>query len=186
MAATKAPSTKAPKPPAKAKTATPKPKTKPKAKIGRPSKYTQALADTICERLASGISMRTVCLDPAIPEARTLFTWMRVYPEFLQQYTRAKAESADAIFDEMMDIADDGTNDWMEQHDKEGACVGYKVNGEHVQRSRLRIDTRKWALSKLAPKKYGDNLAVNHGVQEGSPLEQMMQMAVGRTLKPVE
>ena len=62
---------------------------------GRPTLYTKELADVICQRLSEGLSMRTVCKDEDMPCAATLFTWMRIHPEFLVQYTRAKEESAD-------------------------------------------------------------------------------------------
>ena len=55
-----------------------------------------------------------------------------------------------------MEIADDARNDWMSYEDKNSGCESWRLNGEHVQRSRLRIDTRKWLASKLAPKIYGD------------------------------
>lgn len=93
-----------------------------------------------------------------MPCVATVFNWFRKYPEFLEQYARAKQESADAFIEEMQDIADDGTNDWMERHNADGKSVGWQLNGEHVQRSRLRIDTRKWIASKLKPKKYGDKI----------------------------
>ena len=56
-----------------------------------------------------------------------------------------------------LDIADDGSNDWVERKNADGSTTEV-VNGEHIQRSRVRIDARKWLLSKLAPKKYGDKL----------------------------
>ena len=59
------------------------------------------------------------------------------------------------------DIADDGTNDWQERQNKDGSSY-IALNTEHVQRSRLRVDTRKWIASKLKPKKYGDKQAVEH------------------------
>jgi hypothetical protein len=127
---------------------------------GRPSDYSPELSAIICERLAAGESIRTVCLDEDMPAARTLFLWMQRHPEFLQQYTRAKEESADALVEEMLDIADDGTNDWMMKHDREGAFVGWQANGDHINRSRLRVDTRKWIASRLKPKKYGDKVAL--------------------------
>lgn len=131
------------------------------AKMGRPSKYTKELADTICEQLASGDSMRTVCKSDDMPSMATIFSWLRTNNDFLEQYERAKAEAADAMIDEIIEIADDGTNDWMEKRDKEGKPTGYYIiNGEHVQRSRLRVDVRKWYASKLKPKKYGDKLDV--------------------------
>lgn len=126
--------------------------------MGRPTTYSDELADSICARLADGESMRTVCASDDMPCKATVFRWLRTNDEFLDQYTRAKEESADALTDEMLDIADDGSNDWMEAHEKDNEA--YSVNGEHIQRSRLRIETRKWLSSKLKPKKYGDKLDV--------------------------
>lgn len=126
------------------------------AKNGRPTIFDQDLADRICSQLADGDSMRTVCKAEDMPCKATLFNWIRTNEHFLDQYTRAKQESADALTDEMLDIADDASNDWMLNNDKDNE--GYKVNGDHIQRSRLRIETRKWLASKLKPKKYGDKI----------------------------
>ncbi len=156
-----------------------------KKPIGRPSDYTPELADRICAALASGLSLRSVSKAEDMPSCVTIFAWMRKHPEFLKQYGAAKAEAADAMVEEMLDIADDGTNDWMEIHDKDGECVGYKVNGEHVQRSRLRVDTRKWIAAKLKPKKYGEKVDVNHGVEAENPLATLLGQLSGKTLKPV-
>lgn len=98
-----------------------------------------------------------------MPDKTTVFKWLRERPEFLAQYARAKEESADALADEMLDIADDGSNDWMELHHREN--VGWVENGEAMQRSRLRVDTRKWIASKLKPKKYGEKLDLNAEVK---------------------
>lgn len=124
--------------------------------MSRPSEYTTEVADRICAQLADGVSLRTVCLADDMPSKTTVFNWMRTRPEFLAQYARAKEESADALTDEMLDIADDGSNDWMERN--KGDEKGWVENGEAMQRSRLRVDTRKWIASKLKPKKYGDKL----------------------------
>lgn len=97
-----------------------------------------------------------------MPAKSTVFKWLRTYQSFADQYARAKEESADALADEMTDIADDGSNDWMERHDKEGKSIGWAENGEAINRSRLRVDTRKWIASKLKPKKYGDRVEHNH------------------------
>jgi hypothetical protein len=91
----------------------------------------------------------------------TVFKWIRTIPEFSQQYDKAKAESADSLAEEILDIADDGTNDWMERNGKDGEKQTV-FNTEHVQRSRLRVDARKWIASKLKPKKYGDKTEVEH------------------------
>jgi len=126
--------------------------------MARPTTYTQELADKICEQLALGYSLRTVCKADDMPAIASIFNWFRTKPGFLEQYEKAKQESTDAMAEDLLDIADDGTNDWMERHDKNGNCIGWQLNGEHVQRSRLRADTRKWLMAKMKPKKYGDKI----------------------------
>jgi hypothetical protein len=131
------------------------------AKTGRPTDYTKELVDEICSRLAMGESMRTVCKDDKMPALTTVFRWLREKPEFKSQYDLAKRESADAMSEEILDIADNGVNDWMETHyGKDGDEVGWRLNGEALGRSRLRVDTRKWYMSKIMPKKYGDKVDV--------------------------
>lgn len=137
-------------------------------KPGRPSSYTQEIADRLCAQLSEGISLRTICRADEMPCAASVFNWLRTRPEFLEQYTRAKENAADAFAEEMLDIADEGSNDWMEIHDKEN--VGYRVNGEHINRSRLRVDTRKWIASKLKPKKYGDKVQTELTGADGKDL----------------
>lgn len=129
--------------------------------VGRPSDYTQETADLICARLADGESLRSICRDEAMPSCPTVFAWMRSHPEFLNQYTRAKEESADAHTEDMLEIADDARNDWMRRNHGEDD-PGWVANGEHINRSRLRIETRKWLASKLKPKKYGERVEVEH------------------------
>jgi len=123
---------------------------------GRPTDYTPELAAEICSRLSVGNSMRKVCEDEGMPDRSSIFLWMSKYPEFSSQYANAKLEAAESLAEELFDIADDGRNDWMETLDREGNVVGFKANGESIQRSRLRVDTRKWYLSKIMPKKYGE------------------------------
>jgi hypothetical protein len=126
-------------------------------KVGRPSSYTQELADTICERLAMGESMRTVSKDENMPAMSTMFKWLRENPSFSEQYARAKQESADAMAEEILDIADDGTNDYMTIELQDG-YEKEVINHEVLARSRLRVDTRKWLMSKMKPKKYGEKI----------------------------
>ncbi len=124
--------------------------------VGRPSDYTKELADLICEKVADGQSFRKLTTDDSMPCISTIFTWLRTYPEFLHQYEIAKDQQADLMAEDIIEIADDGRNDWMEINDDEGAITGFRVNGENIQRSRLRVDARKWTASKLKPKKYGE------------------------------
>lgn len=125
--------------------------------MGRPSDFSQELADKICAELAEGVSLRGVCKSEEMPCLSTVFSWLRTKPDFLQQYARAKEESADAMAEEIIDISDDGTNDWEEREIAGGRTI-IALNTEAVQRSKLRVDTRKWIMSKMKPKKYGDKL----------------------------
>lgn len=122
--------------------------------MGRPSKFSTSVAEAICQRLAEGESLRSICTSEDMPVQSTVFRWLVKNEEFREQYTRAREAQADTLFDDILDIADDARNDWMERRGEEDA--GWQANGEHIQRSRLRVDARKWMAGKLAPKKYGD------------------------------
>lgn len=121
--------------------------------MGRPSEFTQEKADAICERLAAGESLRAICRDDGQPDNKTVLRWLEANEGFRQQYARARELQAEALFDEMLEIADDSSGDATTNG--RGDTV---MDAEFVQRSRLRVDTRKWYLSKLAPKKYGEKV----------------------------
>lgn len=142
--------------------------------VGRPTDYSQDIADMICERLADGESLRSICEDEAVPARSTVFRWLSLHPEFQDQYARAREAQADAIFDDILEIADNGRNDWMEKKDQEGENIGWRENGEALRRSALRIDARKWMAGKLRPKKYSDKLDLNvSGSLQSMPEEQL-------------
>ncbi len=126
---------------------------------GRETIYTQELADKICEDLALGYSLRTVTKNDWCPSMATIFRWLKDNKEFREQYARAKEESTDAMAEDVLDIADDSTNDFMEKEMGDGKTIEV-VNQENIQRARLRVDTRKWLMSKMKPKKYGDKMDV--------------------------
>lgn len=127
--------------------------------LGRPSSFTEAIGDAICERISDGQSLREICLANDMPNKATVFRWLadERYAPFRDQYARAREAQADSLFDEMLDIADDGTNDWVERTRDDGSTYE-ALNGEHIQRSKVRIDTRKWMAAKLRPKVYGDKI----------------------------
>lgn len=115
------------------------------------------LIDTICKEIADGRSLRAVLRDDDMPDRTTFFKWVKDNKEMLNQYACACEDRAEYIFDEMFEIADDASNDYTKRQIAEGVEVEH-LNSEHIQRSRLRIDQRKWSLSKMQPKKYGDKL----------------------------
>lgn len=142
--------------------------------MGRPSEYSEGVVDIICERIANGESLKGICEDDAMPSKSTVFKWLGARDEFADKYARAREAHADALFDDILSIADDGRNDWMERKDAEDANLGWRENGEALRRSQLRIDARKWMAGKLRPKKYGEKLDLNvSGTLETVPEEQL-------------
>jgi len=108
-------------------------------KIGRPSVFSQQIADEICERLSHGETLRTMILDDHMPAQKSIYRWLQDNETFRQQYTQARAKQADYYAEMIVDEA-------FGSHD---AAIG-----------RLRMDALKWAASKIAPKKYGDKVEV--------------------------
>lgn len=127
---------------------------------GRPSEYSDEVADVICNRLVEGESLRRICMGDDMPSAAAVFRWLASNERFREQYACAREAQADTYADEIVDIADDGANDYMGEDEK--------YNGDAVARSKLRVDARKWVASKLKPKKYGDKQLV--GSDPDNPL----------------
>ena len=146
---------------------------------GRPTDYTPEYAARICERLSDGKSLRAVCREEGMPAMSTVWLWVGKYPDVSHQSANAKQAGLEALAEDLLELSDDGQNDWMENNDPENP--GYRLNGEHIQRSKLRVDTRKWLLSKLVPKKYGDKMTQEH---VGNPLTVLISQIGPSALKP--
>lgn len=129
---------------------------------GRPTKFTPSLALSICERIADGESLRSICSDDTMPAKSTVMAWLAddAHQEFRTKYALAREIQADGFVDEMVEIADDGSNDWMQKNF--GEETRWVENGEALRRSQLRILTRQWIAEKLKPKKYGTKIDLNH------------------------
>ncbi|AOY90550.1 hypothetical protein BKK79_00935 [Cupriavidus sp. USMAA2-4] len=126
-------------------------------KVGRPSLYTQAIVDTILEKIAGGKFLTEICADPAMPSCSTVFKWRLEHPEFSEAYAHAREAAADKMVIETVAIADDGRNDTY--LDEEGQP---RTDYDVIQRSKLRVETRKWLLARMAPKEYGDRIETHH------------------------
>lgn len=128
--------------------------------------YDPIIARVILERLADGETLNEICRTPGMPKASTVRLWsLDDVDGFDAQYTRARMLGYHSMADDMVDIMDDGRNDWMARQmagadENDPARVAWQVNGEHVSRSRLRFEGRKWLLSKALPKIYGDKIAI--------------------------
>lgn len=147
-------------------------------KMGRPSKYTQLLADEICQRIREGEPVRQICLLDHMPEQATFYRWLQDKADFREQYARAKEDQADTFAEELVDIADNSTNDWIERENQRGE-IYTAYNEEAVSRAKLRIEARKWLMGKMKPKKYGEKTL--HGSDPDNPLP-----AVGFAIVPAK
>ena len=117
----------------------------------------EEIFDFICQRIEEGESLRKILKDSDMPSSRTFFKWIHNDELKVKQYALALEYRADVMFEEILDIADDKSNDTL--INDEGV---ERPNSEWINRSRLRVDARKWMLSKMLPKKYGDKQETTH------------------------
>jgi hypothetical protein len=125
--------------------------------MARPTKYTDELVDEICRRLPLE-SLLQICKDEEMPCRDTIYTWLldEKYTRFSDNYGKAMNLRYDNMADEVLEIADDDSGDMLVSKD------GEKGNPTRVARDKLRSDNRKWVLSKMQPKKYGDRINQHH------------------------
>lgn len=138
---------------------------------GRPSDFTQELGAAICEAIATtprGLDF--ICAgNEAFPSASTVHRWLTTDTTFRESYLRARERQADLIFDECLEIADDGSQDVRIETRDDGSSYEH-YDAERVARSKLRVDTRMRMAGKLSPKKYGEKVALVGGGPDDPPL----------------
>ena len=127
---------------------------------GRPSDFSQAIADAICERLAGGESLKSICVAEDMPHRATVFRWLGTHDSFRDMYARAREAQADALFDEILDIANTPITGEKTKVDKDGNVIEM-TKADMIEHRRLQIDACKWIAAKLRPKVYGDKLDVD-------------------------
>lgn len=123
--------------------------------------FDQAKADMICERLAEGESLRAICRDDGMPAESTVRLWaLSDEHGFSAQYTRARELGYHALADEIIHISNTTEIGVKTKVDEDGKRE--VVEGDMIEHRRLKVDSRKWYLSKMLPKIYGDKLDLNH------------------------
>lgn len=130
-------------------------------KAGRPSNYTFELGQAICERIADGDSLRSICNDEGMPNRTTVLRWLEANPEFAAIHARAREAQADVMDDKIMSTAD--------------ACTSEDANA-----ARVKIDAYKWRAARLAPKKYGDRMML--AGHDGGTVKSEVTMASPQTM----
>jgi hypothetical protein len=133
--------------------------------------YSPAIADEICARLlgdekSGPRSLTSICKDEDMPSRRSVMYWLNQHAEFREKYDKARADQMDFYADEIIEISDDGSRDYKEVEGKGGAVT--VVDHDHVTRSRLRVDSRKWLCGKMHPRRFGDR--VEHTGEGGGPI----------------
>lgn len=151
-------------------------------KPGAPSTFTPALGDEICQRMAEGETLTEICRSPGMPAFFSVHRWAGRHPEFGEAFACAREAQAHRWAEEVIEISDDSRNDWITRETERGEEI--TVNHEHISRSKLRVDTRKWLLARVLPKTYGDKVEVAGSVE--NPLTLLIQEVQGRAFKPVQ
>lgn len=124
------------------------------------SPYNDSHITSICEQLAVGTPLREICRQPGMPSWVSVYNWIHAHEDIASRIAHARELGFDAIAENCLEIADDGSNDYMEAQG-DNADAGWRANGDHIQRSKLRIETRLKLLAKWSPK-YRDRQAHEH------------------------
>lgn len=125
---------------------------KPKHAGGRPTDYNNDLASKICKQLAMGKSLRAVCREDDSPDMSTIYDWLRIYPEFTNQYEQACQDRVEAQLEDLNYMGDEALDYVKNNPDKNTSAV--------VSAYKLKADNMRWTMSKIKPKKYGDKMDV--------------------------
>lgn len=118
------------------------------------------IVNDICARIAEGSSLRAVLRNEDMPDTQTFLNWLDKDKKKVEQYTRAMELRADFLFDEILEISDNTIQGTVIETDDHGRTK--EKTGDMLGHRRLQIDARKWALSKMSPKKYSDKLQVDN------------------------
>jgi hypothetical protein len=128
------------------------------------------IIDDIVAGLSDGVPLRELCRREGMPSWRTVYSWMDADEGIATRVAQAREIGFEAIAEEILDIADDASNDWMERKRQNGT-VDIVLDSDHVQRSKLRIETRLKLLACWNPKKYGTKQTVDVGNKDGETLK---------------
>ena len=138
------------------------------SKQGYSAKEKDAILESVATGLSEGVPLRELCRKDGMPSFVAVYDWINASEEWTLRIARARESGADALAEECLSIADNASNDWMDNHNPDDP--GYRLNGDHIQRSKLRIETRLKLLAKWSPKKYGDRTALEVAGDGGGPL----------------
>jgi hypothetical protein len=152
----------------------------PEAKPGRPTSFSEDIGDLICALMAEGKSLRSICELENMPHKSTVLLWVvkgdrgdEQYRAFSDQYRRAREAQTEAVLDDVIEISDDNRLDYIFKvaDDASGQSAQAIVDHDHINRSKLRIETRFRFAAKMHPRKYGDKVQQEITGKDGGPVE---------------
>jgi len=149
-------------------------------RAGRPSSYSDEMADKICREIANGRAVHRFASTENYPSAETIRKWKNTRPDFLAKYTRAREEQADLFASEIVDIAD--APPIMCSVPSPDGGTDERIDAAGEQWRKTRIDARKWYASKVAPKKYGERVNLEHSGEVTLGLAERISTARKRDL----
>lgn len=116
------------------------------------------MIEEILRRVTDGESVVALCKEPHLPHRQTWYEWVRGDEKLADQYRIAQEARAELLFEELDEIANNASNDWMRSNDPDNEA--WRVNKDHIMRSRLRWDNLRWKMQRL-DRRYGDRQAVD-------------------------
>ena len=148
--------------------------------MGRPSGFTEEVATIICDRIAQGESLRSIGKDADMPGPTAILSWLGKFPAFAAQYARARELQMEFYAQQIIDIADTPVEGVRREEgvDGEGKDYSKTIIEDALGQRRLQIDARKWIMSKLAPKKYGDRTLIGSDPEAPVTLVHRIERAI--------
>jgi hypothetical protein len=147
--------------------------------------YTAEIADRILDELMSGRPLDDICNEPDMPAASSVRNWVKDNREgFAARYREAREVGYDTIGEQTLKVVDDRRNDWIVRRREDGTTETI-LDPQRVNRAELRFKARRWLLSKMLPKTFGDRFdrdtrqEANGGIN--SEMAEIMKLIDGRT-----
>lgn len=138
------------------------------------TRYSDEVASELCERIAMGETLTSICREERMPDPRTVWKWRQVRPDFNAQFAQARVDQMHAWADQIVNLADDSEGDFkvtvpldspeLERIESKQA-VTFKFTRRHVSRTAQMIDVRKWLMARYAPEDFSDRSSVNMSMQ---------------------
>ncbi len=149
--------------------------------MAKPWPYDPNIGEDICARISAGEALVEICACKGMPSRHTVYRWLHSTPRFGDSYARARVAQMSCWADEIITIADDATNDYMDR--TVNGRTERVLDPENINRSKLRIETRKWIMAKIASKVFGDKIQVDQTARREDLTDDELMARIAATMK---